>query len=358
LVVLDLAPWLTPIDGENPCGEDLSYDDDFAALVQRLKAQADRSDPSTDSASSRNAVDWSAVLADADILRTRGRDLRLLVIVVRALVNQRGFEGLADGLTLIAQTAEAHWDTLHPASQQRRISSLGMLEDKHGLLGELRRRLVLNARGFRAFTVHDLERSAMDVGESTRGMSDKERAAFVTEHEQLVSRVNVACAFVAEHFPEEIDALARELRAATAALQKLMADVGGRLGPVFKLSDLAACLGRTSAVIGRVAVPEPAAAAGPEASEEVDVVATTAPAPPVLPERISSREEVMAYLGRIIEFYDRTEPASPVPFLARRMLRMVPMDFLQLMEELAPSGIKEFRSLAGIGEDGKPASRS
>ena len=66
----------------------------------------------------------------------------------------------------------------------------------------------------------------------------------------------------------------------------------------------------------------------------------------------------MTYLTRIIEFYDRTEPASPVPFLARRMLRMVPMDFLQLMEELAPSGIKEFRSLAGIGEDGKPASRS
>ena len=46
----------------------------------------------------------------------------------------------------------------------------------------------------------------------------------------------------------------------------------------------------------------------------------------------------MACLARIIEFYDRTEPASPVPFLARRMLRMVPMDFLQLMEELAPSG--------------------
>ena len=58
--------------------------------------------------------------------------------------------------------------------------------------------------------------------------------------------------------------------------------------------------------------------------------------------------EVMACLDRIIEFYDRTEPASPVPFLARRMRRMVPMDFLELMEDLAPSGLKEFRPLAGL----------
>ena len=73
--------------------------------------------------------------------------------------------------------------------------------------------------------------------------------------------------------------------------------------------------------------------------------------------RITSRQEVIACLDRIIEFYDRTEPASPVPFLARRMRRMVPMDFLELMEDLAPSGLKEFRLLAGLDDD-KKASRS
>ena len=45
-----------------------------------------------------------------------------------------------------------------------------------------------------------------------------------------------------------------------------------------------------------------------------------------------------SYFGHdgIIEFYDRTEPASPVPYLARRMRRMVPMDFIELMADLAP----------------------
>lgn len=77
-----------------------------------------------------------------------------------------------------------------------------------------------------------------------------------------------------------------------------------------------------------------------------------------MPDRLSNRAEVMACLDRIIEFYDRTEPASPVPYLARRMRRMVPMDFLELMEDLAPSGLKEFRSLAGLSDDRKAPTRT
>ncbi len=44
----------------------------------------------------------------------------------------------------------------------------------------------------------------------------------------------------------------------------------------------------------------------------------------------------MTCLDLIIAFYDRAEPSSPIPHLARRIRRMVPMDFLELMEDLAP----------------------
>jgi type VI secretion system protein ImpA len=36
---------------------------------------------------------------------------------------------------------------------------------------------------------------------------------------------------------------------------------------------------------------------------------------------------------------------------------MVPMDFLELMEELAPAGLKEFRALAGVTDSRKPAQK-
>ena len=69
-----------------------------------------------------------------------------------------------------------------------------------------------------------------------------------------------------------------------------------------------------------------------------------------LPVTISSRSDVEKCLEGIIAFYEGTEPSSPIPHLARRMRRMVPMDFLELMEEIAPSGMKEFRSVAGVDE--------
>ena len=57
----------------------------------------------------------------------------------------------------------------------------------------------------------------------------------------------------------------------------------------------------------------------------------------------------------IIDFYERTEPSSPIPHLARRVRTMVPMNFLQLMEEIAPSGMKEFKNVAGVDDKVKPA---
>jgi type VI secretion system protein ImpA len=58
-------------------------------------------------------------------------------------------------------------------------------------------------------------------------------------------------------------------------------------------------------------------------------------------------------LDLVIAFYDRTEASSPIPHIVRRVRRMVPMDFVELMEDLAPSGLKEFRVLAGVPDSKK-----
>ena len=86
--------------------------------------------------------------------------------------------------------------------------------------------------------------------------------------------------------------------------------------------------------------------------------AAAAPAPaaaPALPGQVNSRRDVERMLDLIIDFYERTEPSSPIPHLARRMRKMVSMNFMQLMEEIAPSGLKEFRNVAGVfDEKNKP----
>ncbi|TIO37746.1 MAG: type VI secretion system protein TssA, partial [Mesorhizobium sp.] len=84
---MDLALWLNPLNGENPSGEDLRNDPAFHEL-ERLTEQQKKVEYEGNNKSEVDVpVDWSVVLTKAEELRSHGRDLRLLVLVVRALAN-------------------------------------------------------------------------------------------------------------------------------------------------------------------------------------------------------------------------------------------------------------------------------
>lgn len=317
-------------------------------------------------------VDWSAVLRKADELRPHGRDLRLLIIVTRALANEEGFPGLAEGLTLIARSLEQHWETMHPALRPagtprdaalRRVNALLDLQNaQDGLLGNLRRMKLFAPRGVGPVSGRDLEQAAIDervmLQEAAQGLSSSERAALATAHEQLLARVRSACAAQRDQAPAELDRLAAELQAARAALEALDKAFNARVEATGSaVPSLSRFLERALATLERVSArPAPAGAEAPTPpvgnGHDPAPVAVQAGAA-VLPERINSRDDVVKCLDLVISFYDRTEPSSPIPHLARRVRRMVPMDFVELMEDLAPSGLKEFRLLAGVPDTKK-----
>jgi len=323
-------------------------------------------------------VDWSTVLRKSEELRPHGRDLRLLVIVTRALANEQGLAGLAEGLNLITGTFDRHWDTMHPELREglpprdaalRRINALLQLQnDKDGLLGDLRKMTFFAPRGVGPVTGRDLERGAIDtrtvLNEAAPGLSEAEKASLVNEHDQLLNRVRIGCAAFAEQSSEAAAALIGSANAAATAMEALETSLNRQIGGDLRvtLPDLSRFLQRAISTLER-AKPSPRQdAASDEAFDRDSAPAKTTsdatPAyigtPAVFPSRLTSREEVTKCIDLIITFYDRTEPSSPIPHLARRIKRMVPMDFLELMEDLAPSGLKEFRLLAGVPESKKP----
>ncbi|MBX4956775.1 type VI secretion system protein TssA [Rhizobium lentis] len=380
--MFDSALWLNPLNGDNPSGESLRNDGRFHELERLVQPQIEisRDERNNPVARTEVPVDWSIVLRKSEELRTHGRDLRLLVIVTRALANERGLAGLAEGLNLIGQTFDMHWQTMHPELRDglppreaalRRINALIQLQnDKDGLLGDLRKMTFFTPRGAGPVTGRDLERGAVDsrtvLNEAAPGLSTAEKASLVSEHDQLLNRVRFGCAAFAEQTPDEAAALAADARAAAAALeaaeQSLNRQIGGDLRVT--LPDLSRFLQRMSATLERAkrhaqqeSQKEDTAGGEPAPAAAASVAADQAPSGPatVFPSRLSSRDEVTRCIDLIIAFYDRTEPSSPIPHLARRIKRMVPMDFLELMEDLAPSGLKEFRLLAGVSESKKPA---
>jgi type VI secretion system protein ImpA len=62
---------------------------------------------------------------------------------------------------------------------------------------------------------------------------------------------------------------------------------------------------------------------------------------------ITSREEVIRLLDRICAYYQRWEPASPVPLLLQRARRLVPMQFVDVIRDLAPDALPTIETLRG-----------
>ncbi|RVD40010.1 type VI secretion system protein TssA [Mesorhizobium sp. M4A.F.Ca.ET.020.02.1.1] len=388
--MIDLALWLNPLDGENPSGEDLRNDPAFHELERLTEQQTkveydDRNKPSAEAII---PIDWPAVLAKAEELRPRGRDLRLLVIVTRALANENRLAGLADGLSLVAQTFDAHWETLHPALRSgatprdaalRRINALLDLQNgQEGLLADLRQMIFFAPRPIGPISGRDLEQGALDervmLQEAASGLNASEKAALASAHSQLLNRVRSGCAAQIDQAGEAMTSLLGDARAAIAALDAVETALNARIegnGPAVPelkrfLQRLLTTLERNSAA-GAVAngaakpSPPPAEPATPvrngHGADTMASVASYAEQSTGLPDRISSRDDVVKCLDLVVAFYDRTEPSSPIPHLARRVRRMVHMDFVELMEDLAPSGLKEFRLLAGVPDAKKTAQK-
>jgi len=390
--VIDLALWLHPLNGENPSGGDLRNDPAFHELERLAEPQVKVvHDGNNKPTSQSSPVDSTAVLEKAEELRSRSRALHLLGIVPRALANEERLAGLAQGLTLIARTFDQYWDTMHPSLRPnaqpreaalRRINALLDLQDgQEGLLANLREMIFFSPRQVGPISGRDLEKGALDervmLQEAASGLGASEKAALATAHSQLLNRVRSGCAAQIDQAGDVMTALLADVRAAIAALDEVDGALNKRIegnGPTIPelkrfLQRLLTTLERNSAASAATngaakQVPQPAEPAaqirnGSEAkgAEAMANAGSFAGPSAGLPDRITSRDDVVKCLDLVVAFYDRTEPSSPIPHLARRVRRMVHMDFVELMEDLAPSGLKEFRLLAGVPDPKKPAQK-
>ncbi len=382
---MELEPFLVRVGDGDASGSELRNDPRFHA-IERLMEPAARSfrlESIKSGGTGSVNIDWSDILSQAADLAPSGRDIRLLVIVARALANAESFDGMQQGLGLLTATVEQYWDTVHPVLREaaspreaatRRINALFQLENNdNGLLCDLEFTTVLSPRGIGPVTVGDLCAGGLSrsqaQAEMPSGLGDKEMAELVARHDARVNRVTTACRAQAAERPEELAALVQSIEAARTALAALEAALTARVGENgvgVKFKELDKMLGRAlaplAAALSQATSGAPASEVTAMAEPTASVPTTNGAHPPPaaaggIPGAVNSRRDVERCLDMIIDFYERTEPSSPIPHLARRMRKMVPMNFLQLMEEIAPSGMKEFKNVAGVDDKAKPAAQ-
>ena len=104
---------LNPIDGPNPSGADLRYDEIYSKIKEARREEA--VPPAGMTESDRKVADNPLVIKLAtEALTKKTKDLWLATWLTEAWVKQRGFGGLRDGLALCHGLVEKFWDTVYP----------------------------------------------------------------------------------------------------------------------------------------------------------------------------------------------------------------------------------------------------
>ncbi|MGO4742368.1 type VI secretion system protein TssA [Serratia quinivorans] len=327
---------LAPVDAENPCGENLEYDTDFLAMEQAATGKTEQQFGST--IIPAEAPDWVQVERLATSLLTRTKDLRVMLYLTRAWTQLRGLPGYADGLVLIHQALERYWETLLPLLEFDgetdplfRINVLADLGDKAALTASVRAApLLKSATG---------EISLRDAG-------------------ALLDGSKLEC----PNFPGGRARLQDELSQAECPEAQLVMLIAETLGAI-----------RTTVIhhLGENALPEmhnltkiftlvaqfnQGAAPGSESAEPVDDAdipppgaATTAPAAMLnwRSAQIQSRDDAQLMLDKVKNYFRLHEPSHPAPLMIDRVQRLIALDFMQIIRDLAPDGLNQLETILG-----------
>lgn len=303
--MLDLDDLLASISEAAPCGEDLSFSPEFDAIQEARRAD----DPSLEQGewiTDLKYADWTSVSkACAHLLRTRSKDLRLAVWLTDAHTQIEGFGGLSQGYRLVGELCDRYWEDLHPLVEdgdlEERIGTISwLLIHSAQWLRELP--LVQGPQGRFGLVDFDAARVRGDAVSDLPGLELMEAARRDTPREFYVD-------------------LMQRLPDCAVALDALQTSIDRRLGqdgPSFtplrdQLDLLRSTANRFARDAGVLLESDAQGQASGEAGGESGQGSGDG--------SVNSRREALAQLRRVAEFFRRTEPHSPVAYLADKAAR-------------------------------------
>ena len=338
---------LSPISEEEPCGPDLTDELVFMGLTVLL---TDDDYGSGDS----EEPDWSEIRKRSLSILEESKDLKAAMYLTLALLHEDGFPGFRDGLTILHGFIEKFWDRVHPLLDPEdnndpfvRASIMSNLAlpvakrgDKFRFIQRLREIPLADSPGFGKFDLRDMliahdEIKLVEVSEEKPPDVNIIGAAIKnTPEEELETKIQaigdslVLLKKIEDAFAEKAGAGNRvDLANTTDIFEKMLQytriedeDPGGRPNP------------------GPDGRPNPGPDGRPQRSER-------------LAGEIQSLDDVRKALDKIVTYYEKNEPSSPVPLFIHRTKKLVGKNFREIIADVASGATNDINSLFGAPED-------
>jgi type VI secretion system protein ImpA len=322
--------FIAPISPDKPCGDDLSNSQDFIELDTLVQGK-----PETQF-SEAVPPDWKVVYSRCTDLLDKSKNLRVAVVLCLAALKREGWIGGAAALDMTAKILGQYWDTLYPQLDA---------EDKNN---PIERYNILSALNNPIGTFDDSFAFIQNLTETPLTNSPRlGKLSFAVmqpdyKGENAPNTAQADAAF--------LDTPKEELTATSAAIDQAIAAV----------ADMAAFLGQIPgdmpAPTFDILLPQLAkirklmdahlhvgSSTDDTTPDDATAVGSGSPGGGA----IRTRADVEDALQRICDFYQHSEPSSPLPLLLQRAKRLVNSDFLKIIEELSPEAANQMKTVTG-----------
>jgi type VI secretion system protein ImpA len=334
--VIDLEALLQPISEENPAGEYLRYSGIYDQIAEARRAD-------------ENLIqgDWKTELKVADyrqvinlavpVITSQSKDLQISAWLSEAITKEYGFAGLRDGLKLVTGLQEKFWETLHPeideGDMEGRANAISWLESIPFTL-IVKGVRITGGEGYSFLDWEDSKRFDIPENLDTLSSSDQERYRALqtqAENERRVTSVlwRRAKSDTQRTFCEEVNYAIEECWTEFNELNRVIEEKFER-NQMPGLSNLKKALedihAQVKTLLEEKRLEEPdegAPAAESELPEnggglvgnvQVSAVAVSAGT-------IQNRRDALKRLSELADFFQKTEPHSPVSYLVARAVK-------------------------------------
>ena len=333
MAVLEVGKLVAPVAGDAPSGANLEYDPAFLELEKAAEGKAEQVIGGV--ASAAEPPDYNQVFSQALALLERSKDLRVLSHLAIALLHRNGVAGFSEGLAVIRGLLETQWPSLHPQldpddnnDPTMRVTALAALATSAKLLA-LRQAPLITSRALGPLTHSDIA--------PTSGQPDAAKVHAILTEASL----------------PELEECSLSLRGGFEALlgieQVFQAQTSDR-GP--DLTQVQRCFHQMRQAVDAKLEERRATELAAGAAAAGGAAAAAAPAVRGLSGDILNREDVVRALDKISSYFEKNEPSSPIPLLVERCKRLVTMNFMEILGDLAPDSVKQAQVVVGK-RDGK-----
>lgn len=343
----DHADLFKTFEALSSCGENLEYSPEFLALQQAVAGRPEQQ--FGDTIIPAQTPDWALIERETLQLCERTCDIRIMVLLTQAWTELNGISGFADGVELLTAALERHWDNVYPLlhldnefDPMPRINALVAVGALQGVVRSLRSATLLT-------DVHG--QVSVRVAEALLDGSRTQSEHYPGGRPRLIEALRHA------HLTQvpELLAVSRSL----ASLQSVETIVTEKIGSewvpdytgVRRTLDLIA--NAMDAVIEARATGESASLtdrepestdAGLRNSSNTDVGAEGPARMAWQTVAIQSRGDAVLALEQVCRYFESHEPSHPAPFLIRRAQQTIPLDFYEMLQNLAPQGVDQFEA--------------